>query len=147
MKTPFLTIIITTLLLIGCKDDPKRSTERVYLRQMNVGSNMTTTISGSFFVVFGSFDSQSKMTYKLRGLGQIGGEYRFLDLDLNKVSFKLDSTTTTPYIVVQYQNHKTYDLKEDFDLLFSSPAWIDYTKYIITCHPDLVPQQLSQVRL
>jgi hypothetical protein len=147
MKTKFLTIIITTLLLTACKGDPKHTTERVYLRQMNVGSNMTTTTSGSFFVIFGSYDSQSKMTYKLRGLGQIGGEYRFLDLDLNKVSFKLDSTATTPYIVVQYETQKTYDLKEDFDFLFSSPLPTDCIKYIITCHPDLVPQQLSQVKI
>ena len=102
MKSQILKIIGITLsisiifasaqmFLMGCKGDPKQTTERIYLRQMNVGTAQTTNASGSFFVLFGTYNSESKMVYKLRALGNFRGEYRFLDLDLNYVSFRLDS--------------------------------------------------------
>jgi hypothetical protein len=157
MKSQILKIIGITLpisiifasahmLLTGCKGDPKQTTERIYLRQMNTGTAQTTKASGSFFVVFGTYNSESKMVYKLRALGNFRGEYRFLDLDLNYVSFKLDSSATVPHIVVEYERMQPYpDMLEYFDYLFI--LRMDNPRYVVTCHPDLVPQQIQQVKL
>jgi len=138
--------ILLSLLIYGCKGDPKQTTERIYLRQINTGNVSTSTASGSFFVLFGTYNSESKMVYKLRALGNFRGEYRFLDLDLNYVSFKLDSSATTPHIVVEYERMQPYpDMLEYFDYLFI--LRMDNPRYVVTCHPDLVPQQIQQVKI
>lgn len=164
MKSQILKIIGITLpisiifasaqmLLMGCKGDPKQTTERIYLRQMNTGTAQTTKASGSFFVVFGTYNSESKMIYKLRALGNFRGEYRFLDLDLRYVSFNLDSNVSEPYLVVKYTGlpYREGDVVRLFhDFFIYNDERSPFTRgrrYIITCHPDLVPQQIQQVKI
>lgn len=146
MKTTIFGIILTALLLISCRGDPKQKTEPIYLRQINTSSSMITKSSGSFFLLVGSYNSESKMTYRLQALGGINGEYRFLNLDMNHVSFKLDSSATTPYIVVEYERYEPYsNIVDNYDYLFV--IRLNNERYVITCHPDLVPRQLSQVKI
>lgn len=147
MKTGLLMLL--TILLIGCGKEGIQQTERIYLRQIKTGYDTTTKSSGSFFLVFGSYESGTKISYRIRALGKYQDEYRFVNLSINRVSFKLDSSATTPYIVVKYEEDEPYEDRESFYNLFQS-AWdisLDETKYVITCHPDLVPEQLSQVKL
>lgn len=141
--------MILTILLIGCGKEGIQQTERIYLRQIKTGYDTTTKASGSFFIVFGTYQSETRTDYKLRALGKYRGEYRFVNLDINRVSFKLDPSVTTPYIIVEYEEYEPYEDSWSFYQLFQS-QWdisIDRTKYVITCHPDLVPEQLSQVKL
>jgi hypothetical protein len=147
MKTGLLMLL--AILLIGCGREGIQQTERIYLRQIKTGYETTTKASGSFFIVFGSYHSETITDYKLRALGKYHGEYRFVDLDINRVSFKLDSSVTTPYIVVEYEEYQPYEDSWSFYNLFQSQWTISMnkTKYVITCHPDLVPEQLSQVKL
>ena len=141
--------MLLAILLIGCGGEGIQQTERIYLRQIKTGYETTTKASGSFFIVFGTYHSETITDYKLRALGKYHGEYRFVDLDINRVSFKLDSSVTTPYIVVEYEEYQPYEDSWSFYNLFQSQWTISMnkTKYVITCHPDLVPEQLSQVKL
>jgi len=149
---PFLIALFTSISLIGCAQEGQ-TTERVYFRQMNTGTSQETNASGRFFLVFGSFDLESKTLYKLRAIADFQGEYKFLDLDLRYVSFNLDSNVSEPYLVVKYTGlpYREGDVVRLFhDFFIYNDEHSPFTRgrrYIITCHPDLVPQQIQQVKI
>lgn len=129
--------------MVGC-DRPvykKYHSDRIYLRQL-VNKDITEThTSGSFFLIAGSINSKSETSTVVKLMGEVNGEYRFMQFDFEKVRIKIDNKVTTPYIVLNYS--ESYEVEIDYLL--------EYTGYLdnitIVCPEQYLPERLLPIQL
>jgi hypothetical protein len=135
--------LLAVLLMVGC-DRPvykKYHSDRIYLRQL-VNKDITEThTSGSFFLIAGSINSKSETSTVVKLMGEVNGEYRFMQFDFEKVRIKIDNKVTTPYIVLNYS--ESYEVEIDYLL--------EYTGYLdnitIVCPEQYLPERLLPIQL
>jgi hypothetical protein len=84
------------------------TTGRIELRQMAHGSTGGTPYersSGWFFLIGGSYDSESGVTPEsktIRVMGKVDGSYRFIEFPFEDARFVIDDNITEPYIQIEY---------------------------------------------
>jgi hypothetical protein len=136
--------LFVVLFMIGCQPLPpekEQHSEKIYLRQL-VNRDITEThTSGSFFLIAGSVSSNSKTTTVVKLMGEIEGEYRFMQFDFEKVRIKIDNKVTTPYIVLNY-NH-TYEVGINY--LLKNLYYID--SVTIVCPEQYLPERLLPIQI
>jgi len=103
-----LLILAFSLLITSCTNEqPKDEDSECYrllsgkheLRKLNVKNTTTTTESGCYFLIVGSYSSQTTEKAKARFYFlSINNEYIFKEMDLEKVIIKTDSSVQTPYV-------------------------------------------------
>jgi len=134
--------LFVMLILFGCGPGyTSRHTDKIYLRQL-VNRDVTEThTSGAFFVVAGSVSSDSETQTVVKVMGDINGEYRFMQFDFEKVRIKIDNKVTTPYIILNY----SFDSPLDYDYL------LEYQYYIksvtIVCPEQYLPEKLLPIQI
>ena len=74
-------------------------------------------------------------------MGEVNGEYRFMQFDFEKVRIKIDNKVTTPYIVLNYR--ETYEV--DMSYLLDYPGYID--SITIVCPEQYLPERLLPIQL
>ena len=103
-------IITMMLLLSSCQMNKFDEHEYLLsgkheLRKFNVKESATTTSRGSWFLVVGSYESQTKTESKVRFYFKTrNDEYVFKELDFEKVVLKIDSTAKVPYVKFYWNN-------------------------------------------
>jgi hypothetical protein len=135
--------LFSVLFMIGCQPMEYKDlhTDKIYLRQL-INNNVTEThTSGSFFLVAGSVSSNSKTTTVVKLMGEIEGEYRFMQFDFEKVRIKIDNKVTTPYIVLNYN----YTYEVDINYLLKNSYYID--SVTIVCPEQYLPERLLPIQL
>ena len=134
--------LLVGLFLIGCGPDyTARQTDKIYLRQL-VNRDVTEThTSGAFFLVAGSVNSDSETQTVVKLMGNVNGEYRFMQFDFEKVRIKIDNNVKTPYIVLNYVNNQDYTI----DYL------LEYDYYVksvtIVCPEQYLPEKLLPIQI
>jgi hypothetical protein len=135
--------LFSVLFMIGCQPMEYKDlhTDKIYLRQL-INNNVTEThTSGSFFLVAGSVSSNSKTTTVVKLMGEIEGEYRFMQFYFEKVRIKIDNNVTTPYIVLNYN----YTYEVDINYLLKNSYYID--SVTIVCPEQYLPERLLPIQL
>jgi hypothetical protein len=136
-------VIIIGLMFIGCDKRVYKQyhTNRIYLRQLVNRDVVETHTSGSFFLVAGSVNSDTQTNTVVKLMGEVDGEYRFIQFDFEKVRIKIDNKVTTPYIVLNYS--ESYEVEIDYLL--------EYTGYLdnitIVCPEQYLPERLLPIQL
>ena len=140
MKKLFLLFL---LFLVGCNAPVYKTyhTDKIYLRQL-VNRDITKThTSAAFFLVAGSMSSESETSTVVKVMGDVNGEYRFMQFDFEKVRIKIDNKVTTPYIVLNY----VYDEVQSIDYL------LEYGYYVksvtIVCPEQYLPEKLLPIQI
>ena len=153
MKYKFQIITLPTLFLLSailtfcsCNPDPQsrpkeRFTDPLYLRQMARKDEKQSTLQGSFFLVMGTIEGSSTEKALVRMMAKVEGDYRFVEIPLEKIRIRIDSACTTPYLQMSY-----YDDSEH------KPAYlIDYdwnvTYYRIVCAEQYLPEKLTPIEI
>ena len=130
--------------LIGCQGIPPDKdlhSEKINLRQL-VNRDVTEThTSGSFFLIAGSVNSESETNTVVKLMGEVNGEYRFMQFDFTKVRIKIDNKVTTPYIVLNYSNQD--DVETDY--LLKYPYYIE--SITIVCPEQYLPEKLLPIQI
>jgi len=130
--------------LIGCQGIPPDKdlhSEKINLRQL-VNLDVTEThTSGSFFLIAGSINSDSETNTVVKLMGEVNGEYRFMQFDFTKVRIKIDNKVTTPYIVLNYSNQD--DVETDY--LLKYPYYIE--SITIVCPEQYLPEKLLPIQI
>ena len=130
--------------LFGCQPIPPVKdlhSEKIYLRQL-VNRDVTEThMSGSFFLIAGSMSSDSETNTVVKLMGEVNGEYRFMQFDFTKVRIKIDDKVTTPYIVLNYN----YREKVETDYLLKYVGNID--SITIVCPEQYLPEKLLPIQI
>ena len=129
--------------MIGCHPRKYKDyhTDKIYLRQLvnkDVTKNYT---SGSFFLVAGSMSSESETSTVVKLMGEVNGEYRFMQFDFEKVRIKIDNKVTTPYIMLNYR--ETYEVSINY--LLKYPYYID--SVTIVCPEQYLPERLLPIQI
>ena len=129
--------------MVGCNVPvyKKYHTDKIYLRQL-VNRDITEThTSAAFFLVAGSMSSESETSTVVKVMGEVNGEYRFMQFDFEKVRIKIDNKVTTPYIVLNYVD----DEVKSIDYL------LEYGYYVksvtIVCPEQYLPEKLLPIQL
>jgi hypothetical protein len=138
-----LLLLFAVLLMVGCQ--PKKYKEyhsdRIYLRQL-VNKDVTETHTyGSFFLVAGSMSSESETSTVVKLMGEVNGEYRFMQFDFEKVRIKIDNKVTTPYIMLNYR--ETYEV--DMSYLLMYPSYLE--SVTIVCPEQYLPERLLPIQI
>lgn len=138
-----LLLLFVTLFMIGCNTPVYKTyhTDKIYLRQL-VNRDITEThTSAAFFLVAGSMSSESETSTVVKVMGEVNGEYRFMQFDFEKVRIKIDNKVTTPYIVLNY----VYDEVQSIDYL------LEYGYYVksvtIVCPEQYLPEKLLPIQI
>ncbi len=130
--------------LIGCQGIPPDKdlhSEKIYLRQL-VNRNVTEThTSGMFFLVAGSMSSDTETSTVVKLMGEVKGEYRFMQFDFTKVRIRIDNKVTTPYIVLNYNNRDVVET----DYLLKYPYYIE--SITIVCPEQYLPEKLLPIQI
>jgi len=138
-----LLLLFVALLMVGCNVPvyKKYHTDKIYLRQL-VNRDITEThTSAAFFLVAGSMSSESETSTVVKVMGEVNGEYRFMQFDFEKVRIKIDNKVTTPYIVLNYVD----DEVKSIDYL------LEYGYYVksvtIVCPEQYLPEKLLPIQI
>jgi len=138
-----LLLLFALLLMVGCNRTEYKNyhTDKIYLRQL-VNKDVTEThTSGSFFLVAGSMSSESETSTVVKLMGEVNGEYRFMQFDFEKVRIKIDNKVTTPYIVLNYR----FSYEVDMSSLLDNPYYID--SITIVCPEQYLPEKLLPIQI
>jgi hypothetical protein len=138
-----LGLFVMVFLMIGCDGRVYKSyhTDKIYLRQL-VNRDVTEThTSGSFFLIAGSVSSDTETETVIKVMGEVDGEYRFMQFDFTKARIKIDNRVTTPYIVLNYTDDET----QTIDYL------LEYGYYVksvtIVCPEQYLPEKLLPIQI
>lgn len=136
-------LLLFLLFLVGCNVPVYKTyhTDKIYLRQL-VNRDITEThTSAAFFLVAGSMSSESETSTVVKVMGDVNGEYRFMQFDFEKVRIKIDNKVTTPYIVLNYVD----DEVKSIDYL------LEYGYYVksvtIVCPEQYLPEKLLPIQI
>ena len=134
--------LFAMLFLFSCAPDyTKRHTDKIYLRQLVNREVTETHTSAAFFLVAGSMTSDSETQTVVKVMGDVKGEFRFMQFDFEKVRIKIDNNVKTPYIVLNYVDDR--DVTIDYLL--------EYNYYIksvtIVCPEQYLPEKLLPIQL
>jgi hypothetical protein len=134
--------LFVMLFLFSCAPDyTKRHTDKIYLRQLVNREVTETHTSAAFFLVAGSMTSDSETQTVVKVMGDVKGEFRFMQFDFEKVRIKIDNNVKTPYIVLNYVDDR--DVTIDYLL--------EYNYYIksvtIVCPEQYLPEKLLPIQL
>jgi len=146
-KILFLLPILALGLLESCtvevgKPPVDRKSENLYLRQLVKSTNQKTEVSRSFFLVSGSYSSNSETKTVVQVFAKIKGEYRFMEIPINQIRIQIDSSCKTPYVVLNYREGD----EKSAEVLLSQPEWyID--SYTIVCSEEYLPERLLPINL
>jgi hypothetical protein len=138
-----LLLLFALLLMIGCDRVEYKDyhTDKIYLRQL-VNRDVTEIhTSGSFFLIAGSVSSESETSTVVKLMGEVNGEYRFMQFDFEKVRIKIDNKVTTPYIMLNYRD--TSETSVDYLLKF--PYYIG--SITIVCPEQYLPERLLPIQI
>lgn len=129
--------------LFGCQPIEYKNlhSEKIYLRQL-VNRDVTEShTSGSFFLIAGSVSSESETNTVVKLMGNVNGEFRFIQFDFTKVRIKIDNKVTTPYIVLNYRETD----KMTTDYLLKWPYNIE--SVTIVCPEQYLPEKLLPIQI
>jgi hypothetical protein len=138
-----LLLLFSLLLMIGCNMPVYKvyHTDKIYLRQL-VNRDITEThTSAAFFLVAGSMTSDSETQTVVKVMGDVKGEFRFMQFNFEKVRIKIDNKVTTPYIVLNYVDDevKSIDYLLEYDYNVKSVT--------IVCPEQYLPEKLLPIQL
>lgn len=134
--------LLVGLFLIGCGPvSTDRHTDKIQLRQL-VNKELTEThTSGAFFLVAGSVSSDSETKTVVKLMGEVNGEYRFMQFDFEKVRIKIDNSIKTPYVILNYRDN--HDISIDSLLEYS---WA-LKSVTIVCPEQYLPEKLLPIQI
>lgn len=136
--------LLVGIFLIGCQPIPQDKdlhSEKIHLRQL-VNRDVTETHTyGSFFLIAGSVSSDTETNTVVKLMGEVNGEYRFMQFDFEKVRIRIDNNVKTPYIVLNYR--ETYDVGIDY--LLKYPYYVD--SVTIVCPEQYLPEKLLPIQI
>jgi hypothetical protein len=138
-----LWLLAAVLLTIGCSGPQftTRHTDKIYLRQL-VNRDVTEThSSGAFFLIAGSVSSSTETETVVRVMGEVDGEYRFMQFNFEQVRIRIDNKVKTPYIVLNYFYYEPQSIDE---LLYYSYHFESVT---IVCPEQYLPEKLLPIQI
>jgi hypothetical protein len=137
--------------MMSCADNFNGTTSPLKLRQLSNTSETEKSADGSAFLFFASYHSEERNVDYVKVFAEVDGEYRFLEIPMEDIRIKIDSTVKVPYVQIEY----TYDAVKKHQ--FSSTlvceainprniyARVNIVKYIIICPEQYLPERLLPI--
>lgn len=138
-KLLFLLLGVTALL--SCEGPERRHSENIPLRQLVKSDTRETYTTASFFLIAGSASSGTYTTTDVKAIGAVNGEYRYLQMDFEKVRIKIDNSVKIPYVTLRYTDYSYRDI----DYLLRYEYNVD--SYTIVCPEQYLPERLLPIQL
>ena len=147
MKNIILSIFVC-LSLVACNpyQDFYEVTSPLKLRQLVNLTETEKSSSGSALVFFATYHSQEKNIDYVKVFADVDGSYRFLEIPLQKIRVKLDSTVSTPYIEIHYHysSHEKINLTNS-NICDNNSYWFEIKDYTIVCSEQYLPERLLPI--
>ena len=137
--------------MMSCADNFNGTTSPLKLRQLSNTSETEKSADGSAFLFFASYHSEERNVDYVKVFAEVDGEYRFLEIPMEDIRIKIDSTVKVPYVQIKY----TYDAVKQHQ--FSNTlvceainprnvyAQVNIVKYIIICPEQYLPERLLPI--
>lgn len=143
-----LLVLLTFSTLLSCRDYVKngdlcidRTTEVLELRQIVNAENITTKSHGSYFLIGGSYSSETENKLSIKVFAKVDGYFRVIDIPIEEVRVNIDNKLNKPTLQINYEGTKY----TSSNLLDNYNYWINY--YIINCPEKFLPEKLLPIEL
>jgi hypothetical protein len=134
-------LLIAIVTLSSCEGPTPRHSEHIPLRQLVKSETRETYATASFFLIAGSASSGTYTTTDVKAMGAVNGEYRYLQMEFEKVRIKIDNSVKIPYVILNYNDVSATDT----DYLLKYEYHID--SYTIVCPEQYLPERLLPIQL
>jgi hypothetical protein len=132
-------------------DNFNGTTSPLKLRQLSNVSKTEKSADGSAFLFFASYHSEERNADYVKVFAEVDGEYRFLEIPMEGVRVKIDSTVKVPYVQIdytysdfikhQYSNTQVCEAINPRNIY----ALVDIVKYVIICPEQYLPERLLPI--
>ena len=151
MKKIFIMITLSVL-LISCSDlsDDKfeSQTSPLKLRQLVNTNEMESMSNGSAALFFATYHSEEKNIDYIKVFAEVEGAYRFLEIPMERVRVKLDSSSQVPYLLIHYNYYSQKEMKvSDNDICDDKLPSFYITRYTIVCREEYLPEKLIPINI
>jgi hypothetical protein len=151
MKKIFIMITLSVL-LISCSDSSdnyfKSQTSPLKLRQLVNTNERESTSSGNAMLFFASYHSEEKNIDYIKVFAEVEGSYRFLEIPMEKIRVKLDSSSQIPHLLINYNYYRQKEKKfSDNDICDDNSYAFNITDYTIVCREEYLPEKLLPINI
>jgi|LakMenEpi03Aug12_release.lakeMendotaPanAssembly.Ray.scaffolds.fasta_scaffold361315_3 hypothetical protein len=151
MKKIFIMITLSVL-LISCSDllDKKfeSQTSPLKLRQLGNTNERESTSNGSVALFFAAYHSEEKNVDYIKVFAEVEGAYRFLEIPMERVRVKLDSSSQVPYLLIHYNYFSQKEMKFSDNNICDNKSYVfDITDYTIVCREEYLPEKLLPINI
>lgn len=138
-----LGLLLGLVLFTSCESAQYKTyhSDKIYLRQLVKNTTTSTYTSGSFFLIAGSVNSGTETETVIKVIGNVDGEYRFMQFNFTKVRIKIDNKVTTPYIVLNYRDIDPMTIDE---MLYYE---YNVKSVTIVCAEQYLPERLLPIQI
>ena len=138
-----LGLLLSLVLFTSCEPAQykKYHSDKIHLRQLVKNTTTSTDTSGAFFLIAGSVSSSSETETVIKVIGNVDGEYRFMQFNFTKVRIKIDNKVTTPYIVLNYRDIHPMSIDELMAYEYNVES------VTIVCAEQYLPERLLPIKI
>lgn len=139
-------LIIATLSLTSClpeKSDKTKVANDIPLRQLVNVNNISEKLSGNYFLIGGSIKGSSTEIQKIKMYGLVDDSYKYIELDLESVRIKIDTSITKPFLRIEYYSQEG---KYKDNYISENDSWIP-RKFTIHTPEKYLPENLLPIQV
>lgn len=149
MKVSTIIFFFSLITFFACKkDEPydpdleyiRRETSNFELRQLIQKETTTTNSHGSYFLIGGSYNSETKHEEWVKVFAKVDTTYRLISIPLNDIRINVDNNLITPSLKISYVKFKLTD-NDVVDYPYTDKL------YIISCPEKYLPEKLLPINL
>lgn len=140
MKKLLLGLILVTI-FNSCENEKTFYTGNFPLRQLIKDTTKVKSMSGSYFLIAGRFNSEERDERKIKMYALCDSVYNYLEYNLEDVKIKIDNSVEIPYIYLGYTG---YGKQDDYQIL-SQPYY--YPTVFLVCSEKYLPEKLLEIGL
>ena len=139
MLPAVLFTLLFTVISCEAKSDKKFKTEHIELRQLIQKTTNTQNSYASYFLIVGSFSSETQEEVNVNVFAKIDNRYRLIKIPIEDLRIVIDNNLSKPNIVIEYESANKI---HNDDLV--SQIHLDKI-YVIYCPEKYLPEKLLPI--
>lgn len=152
-KLILLGLILLSVMLSNCEHVPSKvyETNSFQLRQLVNKETVSTKSESSFFLISGSYISETQREETLKVFAKVGDSYRFIEISLEDIRIVINDDLNKPEIQFVYEGYGVHGDKRSSDNTAIEDYRNKYSSHVkavtIYCPEKYLPEKLLPIEL
>lgn len=139
-------LVLALVLFTSCEPmvDKNLKSSKLELRQLVQETTTESKTTASFFLISGSYKSNTEEVITIKVFAKVEGRYRFIDIPIEKIRIVIDNELQKPTLEIEYFYREKATDTEVVDY-FNHQSFKKL--YIIYCPEQYLPEKLLPIGL